>query len=179
MMASFWASHQMNPVAWLLRAGHRSHWKWGEKATKKERWQNKIFKTIFIPRLGKAKIRTDSKLYLRIQFYVLVCEVLGDTPFLAEKMGCLWLPFQVSEWMRLPCLAGYPCVACCTLRFSRLRFHRAGGKWIMLLNALNQHLNLVLLSVSLSIFTQVWLVMWKQDVQNLLSTHDNLLFGRF
>lgn len=47
----------------------------------------------------------------------------------------------------------YPCVASCTRRFPRLYQHR--GKWIMLLNILNQGLNLVLLSASLSIFTSL------------------------
>ena len=55
---------------------------------------------------------------------------------------------------------------------------RAGGKWIMLLNALNQYLNLVLLSVSLSIFTSL-VSNAKAECPKLTFYHDNLLFGRF
>jgi len=57
MMASFWGSHQMNPVAWLLRAGQDPTGAWGEKShLREEEVQNK-FSAHSLQGWGKTKIR--------------------------------------------------------------------------------------------------------------------------
>lgn len=79
----------------------------------------------------------------------LVYEVPGSIPLVAEKRGCLWLP-RASEWMTL--LFVYRTSLRCLSYPDSPGHTRTGRKGIIVLNTLNQGLNLVLLSTSLSIF---------------------------
>lgn len=165
VVASFWVSHQGGPccMASENRPGFHQSLRGKQPLGVKEQQQKRSAHSF----QGKARAEIRWTLTSwEIWLSILVCEVPGSTPLLAEKMGCLRLP-QASEWMRLPFI--YTAFLCCLLYTDSPGCTRAGGKWIMLLNILNQDLNLVILSVSLSIFTSLG-SMWRQNIQNLLST---------
>lgn len=77
---------------------------------------------------------------------VFVYEVPGSSPLLADSS---------YFWMNETALYLQGILVLSVIHTDSLGHTRTGGKWVMLLNALNQALNLGLLSASLSIFTSL------------------------
>lgn len=140
------------------------HWSLRGKKPLREEEQQNIFPAYSCQGQGKAKIRWTLA-SREIRFYVLVCEVPGKHLCWQRKQGVSGFLKPLNE-RDFPLFPGHPGVAWHTRRFPRLDQGRG---------EMNHALECIKLKSKFSpsfclSFLQVWVVMWKQNVQNLLST---------